>query len=90
MSAGGSSTAAGTAPVLTGADEKSTAAAVSPATTSNNPGSYEELHRKCRDVFPMCFEGAKVMVQKGLSSHFQVIFNCTNGCSSKFGQYFQG
>uniref|UniRef100_A0A0M3I4Q7 Mitochondrial import receptor subunit TOM40 homolog n=2 Tax=Ascaris TaxID=6251 RepID=A0A0M3I4Q7_ASCLU len=72
MSAGGSSTAAGTAPVLTGADEKSTAAAVSPATTSNNPGSYEELHRKCRDVFPMCFEGAKVMVQKGLSSHFQV------------------
>ena len=43
------------------------------ATTSdNNPGSFDELHRKCREVFPMCFEGAKVMVQKGLSSHFQV------------------
>ncbi|VDK46168.1 unnamed protein product [Cylicostephanus goldi] len=38
-----------------------------------NPGSYEELHRKARDVFPTCFEGAKVMVSKGLSSHFQVI-----------------
>lgn len=38
----------------------------------NNPGSYEELHRKCRDLFPICFEGAKAMVQKGLSSHFQV------------------
>uniref|UniRef100_A0A7E4W667 Mitochondrial import receptor subunit TOM40 homolog n=1 Tax=Panagrellus redivivus TaxID=6233 RepID=A0A7E4W667_PANRE len=38
----------------------------------NHPGSYEELHRKCRDIFPMCFEGAKLMVQKGLSSHFQV------------------
>uniref|UniRef100_A0AC34RIN1 Mitochondrial import receptor subunit TOM40 n=1 Tax=Panagrolaimus sp. JU765 TaxID=591449 RepID=A0AC34RIN1_9BILA len=38
----------------------------------NNPGSYEELHRKTRDIFPMCFEGAKFMVQKGLSSHFQV------------------
>ncbi|MFH4979725.1 hypothetical protein AB6A40_006434 [Gnathostoma spinigerum] len=43
-----------------------------PPTTSNNPGVYEDLHRKCRDVFPMCFEGAKFMVQKGLSSHFQV------------------
>jgi mitochondrial import receptor subunit TOM40 len=39
---------------------------------NHNPGSYEELHRKCRDVFPMCFEGAKLMVQKGLSQHFQV------------------
>uniref|UniRef100_A0AC34FKC2 Mitochondrial import receptor subunit TOM40 homolog n=1 Tax=Panagrolaimus sp. ES5 TaxID=591445 RepID=A0AC34FKC2_9BILA len=38
----------------------------------HNPGSYEDLHRKCRDIFPMCFEGAKLMVQKGLSSHFQV------------------
>ncbi|CAJ0586924.1 unnamed protein product, partial [Mesorhabditis spiculigera] len=39
---------------------------------NTNPGSYDELHRKCRDVFPTCFEGAKVIVQKGLSSHFQV------------------
>ena len=41
---------------------------------THNPGSYEELHRKCRDIFPMCFEGAKFMVQKGLSSHFQVSY----------------
>lgn len=34
--------------------------------------TYEELHRKCRDVFPICFEGAKLIVSKGLSSHFQV------------------
>ncbi|GMT36030.1 hypothetical protein PFISCL1PPCAC_27327, partial [Pristionchus fissidentatus] len=40
--------------------------------TSHNPGSYEELSRRCKDVFPMCFEGAKIMVQKGLSSHFQI------------------
>jgi len=38
----------------------------------NNPGSFEELHRKTRDIFPMCFEGAKFMVQKALSSRFQV------------------
>jgi len=47
-----------------------------PVTTTkeneNNPGTYEDLHRKCRDIFPICFEGAKVMVMKALSSHFQV------------------
>jgi mitochondrial import receptor subunit TOM40 len=41
-------------------------------TQSHNPGSYDELHRKCREVFPTCFEGMKFMVQKGLSSHFQI------------------
>jgi mitochondrial import receptor subunit TOM40 len=39
---------------------------------NQNPGSYEDLHRKCRDVFPMCFEGAKIAIQKGLSQFFQV------------------
>ncbi|CAJ0932339.1 unnamed protein product, partial [Mesorhabditis belari] len=43
-----------------------------PSQPSSNPGSYDELHRKARDIFPTCFEGAKVIVQKGLSSHFQV------------------
>lgn len=38
----------------------------------HNPGNYDELHRKCRDLFPMCFEGAKVMLQKGLTNNFQV------------------
>jgi mitochondrial import receptor subunit TOM40 len=38
----------------------------------HNPGSYEELHRKCKDVFPILFEGSKVMIQKGLSNHFQI------------------
>uniref|UniRef100_A0A914HZX7 Mitochondrial import receptor subunit TOM40 homolog n=1 Tax=Globodera rostochiensis TaxID=31243 RepID=A0A914HZX7_GLORO len=42
------------------------------ATEGISLGSYEELHRKCRDLFPLCFEGAKAVVQKGLSSHFQV------------------
>ncbi|VDN04589.1 unnamed protein product [Thelazia callipaeda] len=43
-----------------------------PATSSTNPGSLEELHRKCREVFPMCFDGARMMLTKALSSHFQV------------------
>jgi len=37
-----------------------------------NPGTVEDLHAKCKEVFPMAFEGCKVMVQKGLSNNFQV------------------
>lgn len=37
-----------------------------------NPGAMEDLHKKCKDVFPVIFEGAKLMVNKGLSNHFQV------------------
>jgi mitochondrial import receptor subunit TOM40 len=39
---------------------------------STNPGTYEEIHRKCRDIFPICFEGAKAMAMKPITSHFQV------------------
>ncbi|VDN30477.1 unnamed protein product [Gongylonema pulchrum] len=55
---------------LANSTEKSTATA--PATTSNNPGSLEDLHRKCREIFPMCFDGARVMLTKPFSSHFHV------------------
>ena len=37
-----------------------------------NPGSMDELHKACKDVFPVNFEGAKIMVNKGLSNHFQI------------------
>ncbi|XP_026667240.1 mitochondrial import receptor subunit TOM40 homolog 1-like isoform X1 [Ceratina calcarata] len=37
-----------------------------------NPGTIEDLHKKCKDVFPANFEGAKVMFNKGLSNHFQI------------------
>lgn len=37
-----------------------------------NPGAMEDLHKKCKDVFPINFEGAKVVLNKGLSNHFQV------------------
>lgn len=36
--------------------------------------SYEELHRKTRDIFPLPFDGAKVLLNRGLSQHFQVLF----------------
>lgn len=34
--------------------------------------SLDEFYRKCHDVFPMPFDGIKLMVNKGLNSHFQV------------------
>ncbi|KZC05079.1 Mitochondrial import receptor subunit TOM40 like protein 1, partial [Dufourea novaeangliae] len=37
-----------------------------------NPGTIEDLHKKCKDVFPVNFEGAKLMFSKGLSYHFQI------------------
>ncbi|KAG8230735.1 hypothetical protein J437_LFUL011070 [Ladona fulva] len=37
-----------------------------------NPGNLEDLHKKCKDVFPVNFEGAKLMMNKGLSNHFQI------------------
>lgn len=40
--------------------------------TIDNPGPLEELHRKCKDVFPTNFDGAKLMLTRGLSNHFQI------------------
>ncbi|XP_021362582.1 mitochondrial import receptor subunit TOM40 homolog 1-like [Mizuhopecten yessoensis] len=38
----------------------------------NNPGTYEDLHKKCKELFPQNFEGGKLIISKSLSSHFQV------------------
>jgi mitochondrial import receptor subunit TOM40 len=40
--------------------------------STRNPGTVEDLHKRCKDVFPMAFEGARVIVNKGLSNHFQI------------------
>lgn len=59
-----------------------------------NPGTMDELHKKCKDVMPVFFEGAKLMVNKGLSNHFQVS-HTINLCSStpsgyRFGTTYVG
>ncbi len=43
----------------------------------NNPGSYEDLHKKTKEAFPMNFEGFKFVLNKQLSSHFQVSHSMT-------------
>ncbi|XP_034029913.1 mitochondrial import receptor subunit TOM40 homolog isoform X1 [Thalassophryne amazonica] len=42
-----------------------------------NPGTYEECHRKCKEVFPLQMEGVRLLVNKGLSNHFQVSHTVT-------------
>ena len=37
-----------------------------------NPGYHEDLTRKLKDFFPMPFDGAKVVLNKMLSSRFQL------------------
>jgi len=36
------------------------------------PGKFEDMNNKTKEIFPTPFEGAKVIVNKGLSNHFQI------------------
>ncbi|XP_028837460.1 mitochondrial import receptor subunit TOM40 homolog [Denticeps clupeoides] len=42
-----------------------------------NPGTFEECHRKCKEIFPIQMEGVRLVVNKGLSNHFQVSHTVT-------------
>ncbi|KAM4690094.1 mitochondrial import receptor subunit TOM40B isoform 2-T2 [Rhinophrynus dorsalis] len=37
-----------------------------------NPGSFDELHKHCKEVFPQQMEGVKIIINKLLSSHLKV------------------
>lgn len=53
-----------------------------------NPGSIEDLHKKCKEVFPSVFEGLKFMVNKGLSNHFQISHTLSMGSVTPSGYRF--
>uniref|UniRef100_A0A5S6QPD0 Mitochondrial import receptor subunit TOM40 homolog n=1 Tax=Trichuris muris TaxID=70415 RepID=A0A5S6QPD0_TRIMR len=58
-----------------------------------NPGVVEDIHKKCKDLYPICFDGAKLLINKGLSSHFQVTHTVTMGPFSsgyRFGAMYVG
>ena len=61
---------------------------------STNPGTIEDLHKKCQGVFPMYFEGAKLLINKGLNSNFQVSHTLTMSnvapAGYRFGATFVG
>jgi len=60
------------------------------ATEDRNPGTVEDLHNRCKEVFPMAFEGVKLMVQKGLSNNFQVSHSVTMSNAMPSGYRFGG
>lgn len=53
-----------------------------------NPGTYEECHRKCKEVFPLQMEGVRLLVNKGLSNHFQVSHTITLSTVADSGYRF--
>ncbi|XP_061097393.1 mitochondrial import receptor subunit TOM40 homolog isoform X2 [Conger conger] len=62
--------------------------------TLPNPGSFEECHRKCKELFPVQMEGVKLVVNKGLSNHFQVnhtvVLSTVGDSSYRFGATYVG
>ncbi|XP_072226900.1 mitochondrial import receptor subunit TOM40B [Leuresthes tenuis] len=59
-----------------------------------NPGTFDECHRKCKEVFPMQMEGVRLVVNKGLSNHFQVnhsvLLSTTADSTYRFGATYVG
>ncbi|KAL7675316.1 hypothetical protein ACOME3_001579 [Neoechinorhynchus agilis] len=51
---------------------------------SRNPGSFEDLFRKFKELTPNCFEGARFSASKSLSSHFQVNHSLSMGGLNAF------
>ncbi|GAB1602887.1 mitochondrial import receptor subunit TOM40 homolog [Argonauta hians] len=56
----------------------------------DNPGTFEDLHKKCKDVFPQVFEGGKLIISKGLSSHFQISHTLSMSTFQSTGYRFGG
>ncbi|XP_055913334.1 mitochondrial import receptor subunit TOM40 homolog 1 [Eupeodes corollae] len=76
------------APVPAPATVQTPSAATASIGKSNleNPGTVEELHKKTKDIMAVTFEGAKVLLNKGLSNHFQVS-HAINLCSTQPSGY---
>ncbi|XP_068146415.1 mitochondrial import receptor subunit TOM40 homolog 2 [Drosophila tropicalis] len=53
-----------------------------------NPGTVEELHNKCREIQASTFEGARIMLNKGLSNHFQISHTLNMTAMSNNGYRF--
>lgn len=53
-----------------------------------NPGTLEDIHKRCKEIFPVNFEGAKLMVNKGLSNHFQISHTINMSSVSTSGYRF--
>ncbi|XP_012271125.1 mitochondrial import receptor subunit TOM40 homolog 1-like [Orussus abietinus] len=53
-----------------------------------NPGSFEDIHKKVKDLYPRNFEGARLTVRKLLSRHFDVSHTVTLSSVTPSGYKF--
>ncbi|CAK9817491.1 Mitochondrial import receptor subunit TOM40 homolog 1 [Anthophora plagiata] len=56
--------------------------------TLENPGTIEDLNKKCKGVFPANFEGGRLMFNKGLSHHFQISHTISMSSITQSGYRF--
>lgn len=62
---------------------------------NDNPGTFQSLNKLCQSIVPDCFEGMRVLVNRPLSNHFQImhILNINNPINTpayKFSTTFLG
>lgn len=59
-----------------------------------NPGSFEDLHRKVKDLYPLHFEGARLILRKVLNKHLNVthtiVLSSVTPSGYKFGAEYIG
>lgn len=53
-----------------------------------NPGSFEDLHKRVKDLYPQNFEGARLTIKKVLSEHFNVTHSITLSSVTPSGYKF--
>ncbi|XP_064407641.1 mitochondrial import receptor subunit TOM40 homolog [Halichondria panicea] len=57
-------------------------------TSLPNPGDFEEIGKKAKEqLSPQAFDGAKIVIQKGLSRHFQTMHTLTLASSTQPSQW---
>lgn len=65
-----------------------------PKSYDDGPCSVENVHNKAHEVFPIPFPGIKLLINKGLSPHFQVShslhFNSGENAGYRFGATYAG
>lgn len=59
-----------------------------------NPGTFEELHNKLHNLYPLNFEGARLIIRKTLSQHFNachtIALSSVTPSGYKFGACYVG
>ncbi|XP_043270412.1 mitochondrial import receptor subunit TOM40 homolog 1-like [Venturia canescens] len=59
-----------------------------------NPGSFQDIHKKVKDLYPHNFEGGKLSINRLLSNHFRIahsiVLSPITPSGYKFGAFYEG